>query len=158
MPSVEFSTDARRCPVCGQRAFEPRVVDEQFEFRSDEGLIQVEAHEVPVEVCRACGESLSGPEAARIRHRAICRALGLLTPEEILAIREKLGLTQAEFARLTAFGEATISRWERGRLLQNRANDRYLRLVASDPRAVHFLESLSANMSVPVVSSPIHRP
>jgi len=104
----------------------------------------VVAENVPVERCDnpKCGEELSGPEAARIRHEAICRALGLLTPDEIRAIREGLSLTQAEFARLTRLGEATICRWERGRLLQNPAMDRYLRLIASSEDNIRFLQRL----------------
>jgi putative zinc finger/helix-turn-helix YgiT family protein len=77
-----------------------------------------------------------------ISHKAICKVLGLLTPDEIRAVRDRLAMSQVEFSKLTGFGEATISRWERGRLLQNRANDRYLRLLAERPENVQFLESL----------------
>jgi putative zinc finger/helix-turn-helix YgiT family protein len=91
----------------------------------------------------SCGERLSGIEAARVRHRAICDTLGLLLPEWIREIRKRLGLTQAEFARFTGFGEATISRWERGRLLQNRANDRFLRVLAEVPESRAFLAELT---------------
>jgi hypothetical protein len=54
----------------------------------------------------------------------------------------KIGAVARLNGYLTGFGEATISRWERGRLLQNRANDRYLRLLAERPENVQFLESL----------------
>jgi putative zinc finger/helix-turn-helix YgiT family protein len=145
MTSASPSDAPRPCPVCGRGVLESRIVDETFEFQSDDGLVRVEARGVPVEVCLDCGETLSGPEAARVRHAAICRALGLLTPEEIRGVRDRLGLTQADFARLTGFGEATISRWERGRLLQNRGNDRYLRILAGEPRAVSFLEGIGTH-------------
>ena len=49
--------------------------------------------------------------------------------EEIKALREKLGLSRTEFARLTRLGEATIARWERGELIQNAGNDSLLRLL-----------------------------
>src|SRR5262249_18468888 len=39
-------------------------------------------------------------------------------------------------------GVATLSRWERGRLLQTRAMDRYLRLLDALPQAARFLETL----------------
>src|SRR5205807_9610189 len=77
-----------------------------------------------------------------IRHEAICRALRLLTPAAIRAIRERLGPSQEQFAQLTGIGKATISRWECGRLLQNRALDNYLRLLAHSGEAVRFLEHL----------------
>ena len=38
-------------------------------------------------------------------------------------------MSRAAFAQLTALGEATLSRWENGVLIQNRAYDRYLRLL-----------------------------
>jgi transcriptional regulator with XRE-family HTH domain len=38
-------------------------------------------------------------------------------------------LTQAEFAEVTKLGEATLSRWERGIVIQNQAYDNYLYLL-----------------------------
>jgi putative zinc finger/helix-turn-helix YgiT family protein len=132
------------CPTCNVGRMHPQVVKEHFPYEDDGTEVMVVAEDVPVEVCDnpECREQLSGPEAASIRHMAICRALGLLTPVEIRAIRDGLKLTQAEFARLTRLGEATICRWERGRLLQNPALDRYLRLIASGEDNVRLLRRL----------------
>jgi uncharacterized protein YqeY len=66
------------------------------------------------------------------------------SPEEIRAVRERLDLSQAEFGQLTGIGVATLSRWERGRMIQNRAMDCYLRLLAAVPDAVRVLERLGA--------------
>jgi putative zinc finger/helix-turn-helix YgiT family protein len=130
------------CPVCGKGVLESRVITERFDYGDGEEKVSVVAENVPVRVCTHCHETFSGPDAARIRHLAICRALGLLTPDEIRAIRERLGLSQVEFAKLTDIGEATISRWERGRLLQNKAMDRYLRLLDRNPDNVRILNEL----------------
>jgi HTH-type transcriptional regulator/antitoxin MqsA len=138
-----------RCPVCGKGHLEPRVITDRFEYGEGKRRITVEAENVPVQVCSQCQETFSGPESGLIRHRAICRALGLLTPEEIGAIRERLGLSQADFAKLTGIGEATISRWERGRLLQNKAMDRYLRLLAANPDNVRALRDPPEPSPVP---------
>jgi putative zinc finger/helix-turn-helix YgiT family protein len=100
---------------------------------------------VPVEICTNCGEQYSGPEAARLHHEAICKTFGFLTPREICSLREdQLRLTQEEFAKLTGIGLATISRWECGRLVQNRAMDTYLRLLQANPENVRLLRSVSA--------------
>jgi putative zinc finger/helix-turn-helix YgiT family protein len=133
-----------RCPTCNVGQLHFQIVTEHFPYEDDGKEIMVVAEDVPVDVCDnpECKEQLSGPEAARIRHMAICRALGLLTPGEIRAVRDHLNLTQAEFARLTRLGEATICRWERGRLLQNPAMDRYLRLIASGEDNVRLLRRL----------------
>ena len=132
------------CPTCNVGRLHPKIVTERFPYEDDGKEVMVLAENVPVEVCDnlECKEQLSGPEAARIRHEAICRALGLLTPAEIRAVRERLNLTQAEFARLTRLGEATICRWERGRLLQNPAMDRYLRLIAYGKDNIRLLQRL----------------
>lgn len=54
---------------------------------------------------------------------------GLLTSAEIIALREKRGLSQIEFAQITRLGVATLSMWETGKRRQNAANDLYLRLL-----------------------------
>lgn len=150
--SHERAKDAAiRCPSCGRAKLTPRIITDRFEYVGDRGPLVVEAPDVPVQVCEACGETFSGPEAAHIRHEAICRALKLLTPDEIKAIRERLGKTQQEFAELTGIGEATISRWERGRLLQNRANDNFLRLIASNPANLKLLQDWRVELTqVPI--------
>src|SRR6516225_9390459 len=113
-PPIE---QASRCPTCNTGLLRDKLVTERIEFEVDGKTKMVVAENVPVSECdnAACGERLSGPEAARIRHEAICRAFGLLTPREIQAIRDRLELSQERFAELTGIGVATISRWERGR-------------------------------------------
>ncbi len=83
---------ASRCPTCNAGWLRDKVVTERFEFEVDGKTKTVVAENVPVRECdnATCGERLSGPEGARIRHEAICRTFGLLTPREIQAIRERL--------------------------------------------------------------------
>src|SRR5713101_7205180 len=102
------------------------------------------ARDVPVERCDACGMIASGPAAARVRHEAVCRAAGLLTPSEIKALRDKFGWSQQYLADLTDFGIATVSRWERGRLLQNRSNNKVLQAIRDCPPFREHLEGLLA--------------
>jgi putative zinc finger/helix-turn-helix YgiT family protein len=124
----------QRCPNCGHAPLRDETIADHIEYRDDGGEPRaIEVLNIPVGVCPNSGERYFGPVAARVQHAAVCRALGLLTPEEIQAIREDFGLTQAEFARLTGIGEATTSRWERGRMLPNRAMDRYLWLLRDRP-------------------------
>lgn len=85
----------------------------------------------PVRECKACQYQFLDYEAEKIKHEALCRHIGVLTPEEIRAIRTRQGMSQASFAQLTGLGEATLSRWENGILIQTHANDRYLRLLNS---------------------------
>jgi DNA-binding transcriptional regulator YiaG len=68
--------------------------------------------------------------------------LGLLSPLEILALRQKFGKSQEQMADLLRIGRKTYCRWENGTFFQTRANDNYLRLVlwltknVSDPVSV----------------------
>ena len=64
-----------------------------------------------------------------IRHEAVCKHLGVLGPTEVRAIRERHGLTQETFARITGLKEATLDKWENGAEIQGRANENYLRLL-----------------------------
>ena len=139
--SEEKEGQGRRCPSCSHQPLVARRIRDEFEYGPDDERITIVAEAVPVLACPACGEILYGPEAAAIRHQAICRALGLLSPAEIKALRERLGPDQEDFSRLTGIGVATLSRWERGRLLQTRAMDRYLRLIDALPQAARFLET-----------------
>jgi putative zinc finger/helix-turn-helix YgiT family protein len=139
------SRKLRRCPACGEGWLKRAFVRDEFSHEEDGNPKTVVAMKVPVERCENCGEIFRGPDSARLHHEAICRTFGFLTPREIVELREDaLKLTQEEFARLTGIGLATISRWERGRLVQNRAMDRYLRLLRENPASVRYLKSLSA--------------
>jgi putative zinc finger/helix-turn-helix YgiT family protein len=144
MSAAEKTASGLRCANCGRATLEQRVITDRFEYTAYDQTLLVEAEGVPVKVCTNCGEEFSGPEAARIRHNAICRALHLLTPEEIKTIRDRLGMTQGEFAALTGIGEATLSRWERARQLQNRALDRYLRLLSENADNVKLLQEIAS--------------
>jgi putative transcriptional regulator len=142
MPRESTSGSAGQCPSCGRQALERRVIREEFDYGADDERVRVVAEAVPVLVCPACEEVFYGPEAEQVHHRAICKALGLLTPEQIRGVRERLGMSQADFARLTGIGVATLSRWEQGRLMQTRSLDGYLQVLDAVPDAVRVLEKL----------------
>lgn len=86
---------------------------------------------LPVRVCNSCGFEFLDHEAETLQHEAVCAHLDVLTPKEIRGIRKMHGMSRAEFSKVTGLGEATLNRWENAILIQNTANDRYLRLLAS---------------------------
>jgi putative zinc finger/helix-turn-helix YgiT family protein len=66
---------------------------------------------------------------------------GLLTSDEIVAIRDMYGLSQVDMARMMGWGEATISRYE-SKAIQDDAYDVMLRLVLDNPlKALEMLEN-----------------
>ena len=86
-------------------------------------------------------------DARRLSEDAIAnyrRKHGLLSANEIRAIRERFGLTQAEFARLLRLGANTLSRWESGRNVQTEAMDTLLRLIRDLPGSIDYLRTHAA--------------
>lgn len=98
--------------------------------------------------CPKCHEVvLRFDDARRLRQRAleIYRAkYGLLSADEIRAIRERFGLTQAELARLLRLGGNTISRWEAGRNVQTASMDMLLRMIRDLPGSLDYLRKHAA--------------
>lgn len=117
-----------RCPDCDGAA---RTVCHRhvFPYGRGESAVDVEV-ELPVRVCVVCGFEFLDEEGERLKHEAVCRHLGVLSPQEVRDIRRRHGMTRAAFAATTGLGEATLGRWETGAGIQSHANDRYLRLLA----------------------------
>jgi DNA-binding transcriptional regulator YiaG len=61
------------------------------------------------------GEVYLDTEAAAILDKVKARHMGLLTPEQIRVLRERLGLTQKQISELLQIGNRTWTRWETGR-------------------------------------------
>ena len=113
------------CPFCEAPA-KTEIVDHTFQH----GAIEISVT-LPVRQCADCDEEFVDYVGERIQDEAVYRHYGLLTPWEIREIREGRKLSRKAFAEITGLGEATIKRWETGAIAQNRANDRYLRLLAT---------------------------
>lgn len=102
---------------------------------------RVEVPALTVPRCANCQAISIDDEADRQISAAFRREARLLAPEEVRRGREKLGLTQKQFAALLGVGEATISRWETGAQIQQRAMDRFLRVCFASPAAVELLRT-----------------
>ena len=89
--------------------------------------------ELKVPRCQSCGELVLDSAANRQITEALRQHLRLLTPGQIRTNRETLGLTQRQLASHLGIAEATLSRWETGGQIQQRALDRLLRLYFSSP-------------------------
>ena len=118
----------QECVACGAIDTCRRVAVEKFPYLDGEHQVILEAR-VPVLECASCGTQFTEGDAEEIRHDAVCRYLGRLTPAEVKAVREQYRLSQQEWAARTGFGLASIKRWETGNVIQEKAADRYLRLL-----------------------------
>jgi putative zinc finger/helix-turn-helix YgiT family protein len=135
--------EPRSCALCGAAAAKRSIEEQKFRYGSEADAVELSAL-VPVWTCGECGFAFTDGEAEEARHEAVCRHFGLLTPAEILGVRQAHRMSQAEFAKATGFGIASIKRWENGLSLQNPAADRMLRLLRSDPGIMRKLLELSS--------------
>ncbi|MGO8151211.1 type II TA system antitoxin MqsA family protein [Rhizobium leguminosarum] len=118
------------CDFCGGRT-EVRQEELVFTYGAGDEAVDLRVM-VPVFHCLDCDEAYMGEEAEILRHEAVCKYLGRLTPAEIKAIREKYGRTQEQFAEVSGFGVASIKRWESGNQIQNVSADRLLQFLADE--------------------------
>jgi len=116
------------CGECGSERI--RTSREIYNFPYGVGNDTVELScEVPFRKCSDCGFSFLDHVAEDICQKAICQHLGVMTPSQVKGLRKLYNLTQSEFAEITKLGPATLSRWERGIVIQNQAYDNYLYLL-----------------------------
>jgi len=131
------------CPTCGtmMRRTRERVT---LPVNGEE----IRVPNIPHLRCPKCGEglfTLQDAEMMRLGAFDIYRRTHrLLSADEIRAIRERYGLTQAELARLLRLGGNTVSRWEAGRNVQTAAMDVLLRLIRDLPGSLEYLREHAA--------------
>ncbi len=131
------------CPRCGAQMKETRGTIEQTVNGE-----KMKVRAVPHRACLACGEILLGwDESGRVLEsamRAYRAKHDLLSPEEIQALREELGLTQQALGRLLRLGRNTIWRWETGRVVQTASMDVLLRMLRDMPENLEYLKHRAA--------------
>ena len=125
------------CAVCGADAALVRR-DAEVAIGSRKATVQ----ETFVR-CEHCETEYVTPsqmeETQRLAVEAIREREGLLQPEEIRAIRLKLGLTQERLETLLGVGPKTVVRWEGGTVFQNSATDTLLRVLDASVEAREWL-------------------
>ena len=88
------------------------------------------------------GEIYLDTEATAILDKVKARRMGLLTPEQIKALRERLELTQKQISELLQIGEKTWTRWETGRERPSRSINVLLSTLNDGKIDVCYLQSL----------------
>lgn len=120
--------DKTLCPLCGEGHITPRTEDTVTEYRGHKGTVTLRYAE-----CDVCGSEITGDIDGRLNKRAVMRFRkqvdSLLTGEEIRAIREQYGLTQAQAAKLFGGGPVAFSKYENDDVSHSDAMDNLLKLV-----------------------------
>lgn len=147
------------CACCGGLRVREIEIEKRLEIKNPRGDDFFTTIKIPVIECVDCHIQLSDERAEEIEDNAIRDSLGLLRPNEIVAIRELRGLSQRDLAEITGFGVASIARWESRANLQNLASDRMLRLLQDDS-AYERLRGMpeSGGKSLPTRGAPMNPP
>lgn len=139
------------CPLCGKT--------HELEERKRSVAITLKGEEITYEerfyFCTNAAEDENEFETGAMTNANLLNARnayrikkGLLTSDEIVAIRESYGLSQVDLAKLLGWGEATISRYE-SKAIQDEAYDTMLRLVKDNPlQALEFLKKNADKFSL----------
>ena len=129
------------CPLCGTDEVTTSWKRHVFDYGSGESVAELSVN-VPVRSCASCELEFLDEPAEGLKHEAVCKHLGVLTPAEIRRIREDYGMSRVALAQVTGLGEASLNRWENGLNIQTHANDRYLRLL-KHPGIMRELQALT---------------
>jgi putative zinc finger/helix-turn-helix YgiT family protein len=98
--------------------------------------------QVPITRDPETGEELLTPEAHEKIEQTQARYMGLLSPDELRALRNRLRLTQSELGDLLQVGEKSYSRWETGRVRPSRSINVLLRALRDGKLTIPYLQSL----------------
>lgn len=121
-----------KCPECGAVAVQ--------EVRSD--TVEYKGHKAPVRVsgrwCDRCGEAVFEGDALQKRERAFLelrsKVEGVLSPDRVAAIRERLKLSQRRAGELLGGGPRAFQKYESGTQQVSVPMTNLLRLLEKDPR------------------------
>ena len=126
MADMTQTHNPETCALCGSIAATTMMADHEYDYRHGSKL-DTQTVSVPVTECSACDKTYFGEGAEELKHEAVCNNLGRLAPREIIELRQRLNMSQAQLAAITGIGVASIKRWETGLIIQNTALDRQLR-------------------------------
>lgn len=133
------------CPICGAGAVLTRTGPYNGKYNQE--MVHLESHEF--QECAGCEEVFYTPQQAEALSRKVRLAasaqLGVLPPQRLLEIRERLGVSQAELETLLGLGPKVITRWETGRVIPGRAADKLMRVLEREPRVLELLRELNAD-------------
>jgi HTH-type transcriptional regulator/antitoxin MqsA len=121
-----------RCPECGAVAVQ--------EARTD--TVEYKGHKAPVRVfgrwCDRCGEAVFEGKALQKREQAFlelrAKVEGVLSPDRVAAIRERLKLSQRRAGELLGGGPRAFQKYESGTQQVSVPMTNLLRLLERDPR------------------------
>ena len=151
------------CPLCGEGHVTVHSEMVENEYKGQKVMLPLVFKQ-----CDACGSDFAGAAEAKLNKRVLMayrkQADGLLTGEEITALRKQYKMTQGQAARLFGGGPVAFSKYENDDVAQSEAMDTLLRLVLRSKEAFWALvaekrmesEFMSTPITVPAQSNVLH--
>lgn len=117
------------CPICGEGHVTSCVDQVESEYKGQKAMLPLH-----YQVCDVCTSDFAGMEESRLNKRAVMAFRksvdGLLTGDEIRALRDKFKITQGQAAKLFGGGPVAFSKYENDDVAHSEAMDTLLRLVS----------------------------
>lgn len=151
------------CPICGEGHVTAQVQMVESEYKGQKA--QLPLH---FKVCDTCTSDFAGATESKLNRRALMawrkQVDGLLTGEEITALRKLYKLTQGQAALLFGGGPVAFSKYENDDVMQSESMDTLLRLVRRSLESFWALvaekgmesEFMVEQITIPAQSNVIH--
>lgn len=140
MTSEKFCPECLELTVCS-----PIEIKKEFEVKDEK--IKIKACYF---ICQQCKEIIPDPKLDEENFQRIYteyrRRKNLLQPAEIVALRNKYGLSQRQLAKILGWSHATLSRYETG-ALQSASHNNELILLQDPRNMLMIVERSSGNLS-----------
>ena len=144
----------QKCPNCRKATVMTVVEEYRADVEHDGRSYPLTIPDLPVLTCSACGNRALDRDSSDRVSKALRTVVGLLLPEAIRSYRMNLLLTQKLLAEHLGIAESTLSRWETGAQIQQRAFDKLLRLYFDVPEAhrhLGYIDVSGSKQMVPMV-------
>jgi HTH-type transcriptional regulator/antitoxin MqsA len=130
---------SQACPECGGKmTFKTKT--EELEYKGYTTKVRTKGW-----WCASCGEGILDADALKLSERAFLELKaevdGLLSPDEVAAIRKRLRLSQRRAGDLLGGGPRAFQKYESGQVMVSAAMSNLLRLLDNDPRRIEELET-----------------
>ncbi len=130
------------CPECGGK-MTFKTKKEELEYKGYTTRIPTKGW-----WCGSCDEGILDAEALGASERAFLELKaevdGLLSPDEVAAIRKRLRLSQRRAGELLGGGPRAFQKYESGQVMVSAAMSNLLRLLDTDPKRLDELEVAKA--------------
>ncbi len=136
-----------RCPICEEGNLSEKVSKQRVDYKGR--TAELDLH---FSVCDSCGSEQADAGQVRMNKRSMTRFKklvdGLLAGSEVRSVRQKLGLTQSDAAKIFGGGPVAFSKYEADDVAQSEAMDKLLRVVSEVSEAFDYLTKRAGLYSV----------